>query len=171
VNLSFLTPDSLVVYVGGNVDGGDGKAILDLYNSSIVIIEPVPDYFKQLETRWAGYRRTMGFRAELYNVGLGAVARQVQLDSKALAGEGTFGMAPHGELPAGERWSKTKVGEAKGATVLRILEAGAVLRNLLLSRQILGVEPTIDLLHINCEGCEWEALESMLESGGLLEQV
>ena len=37
-------------------------------------------------------------------------------------------------------------------------------------REMRGAAPDIDLLHINCEGCEWEMLENLVESG-LMAQV
>ena len=29
----------------------------------------------------------------------------------------------------------------------------------------------VDLLHVNCEGCEWEMLENMLDTQGLIAKV
>ena len=29
----------------------------------------------------------------------------------------------------------------------------------------------VDLMHVNCEGCEWEMLENMVETEGLMAQV
>ena len=74
-NLDFLSESSLILYVGGNIKGGDGKTLLDSYNSSIVIFEPVPGFFKQLEKIWEGYRQSRGFRAQLLNIGLGGSKR------------------------------------------------------------------------------------------------
>ena len=75
-NLSqFLSPSSLVIYVGGNTDGSDGRVLLDKFNSSIVIFEPVPAFFKQLRKTWQAYKETRGFRAELLNIGLGGNSR------------------------------------------------------------------------------------------------
>ena len=74
-NLDFLSESSLILYVGGNIVGGDGKTLLDSYNSSIVIFEPVPGFFKQLEKIWEGHRQSRGFRAQLLNFGLGGSKR------------------------------------------------------------------------------------------------
>ena len=75
-NLSrFLSPASLVIYVGGNTDGTDGRRILDTYNSSIVIFEPVPAFFEQLKNTWQSYQQYRGFRAEVFNIGLGGNSR------------------------------------------------------------------------------------------------
>jgi hypothetical protein len=113
-NLTFLNPDSLVVYAGGNVNGKDGKLILDSYNSSIVIFEPVPAYFSQLKATWGEHSRQLGYRAELYNIGLGDATRNVILADRALKDQGTFAMKNQTGLGAG--------------TTIRIFKADAVLR-------------------------------------------
>jgi hypothetical protein len=113
-NLTFLKRDSLVVYAGGNKNGGDGKAILDKYNSSIVIFEPVPVYFRQLKATWGAHSRQLGYRAALYNIGLGDATRNVLLADGALKDQGTFTM-------------QNQTGPGAGTT-LRIFKADEVLR-------------------------------------------
>jgi hypothetical protein len=112
--LTFLKPESLVVYAGGNTNGGDGKRILDKYKSSIVIFEPVPAYFSQLKATWGEHRRKLGYRAELYNIGLGDATRKVLLADGALKNMGTFGM-------------QNQTGPGKGTTLM-IFKADVVLR-------------------------------------------
>ena len=63
--------------MGGNTDGSDGRVLLSKFNSSIVIFEPVPAFFQQLNKTWQGLRESQGYRAELLNVGLGGSSRYV----------------------------------------------------------------------------------------------
>ena len=69
--LDFLTSSSLIVYVGGNTEGKDGKVLLERFNSSIIIYEPVPAFFGQLQQTWQDHKTRLGFQARLVNVGLG----------------------------------------------------------------------------------------------------
>ena len=38
-------------------------------------------------------------------------------------------------------------------------------------RQLEGMRSEISLLHINCEGCEWEMLENLLNNGDVIRKV
>ena len=44
-------------------------------------------------------------------------------------------------------------------------------RSLLFLRQLNGLTPEISLLHMNCEGCEWEMLESLLKNADVIDKV
>merc|ERR1712226_510083 len=54
---------------------------------------------------------------------------------------------------------------------LTIVEAASALRSLLFLRQLNGLTPEISLLHMNCEGCEWEMLESLLKNADVIDKV
>ena len=38
-------------------------------------------------------------------------------------------------------------------------------------RQLEGLSSEISLLHMNCEGCEWEMLESLLKDADVINKV
>lgn len=153
-NINFLNSSSFVVYVGGNTDGYDGKVFMERYKSSIVIFEPVPSFFSALTKLWQTYLASgQGFRAALYNVGLGKDDRVVEA---SIAGQSTFGMAG----TKGEKMEK-----------LQIVEAASALRNLMGVRQLEGMAEEISLLHMNCEGCEWEMLENLLKHPDVMSKV
>jgi len=158
-NINFLDSSSFVVYVGGNTNGADGKKILESFNSSIAIFEPVPSFFAELNKVWRTYITTQGFRAALYNVGLGKDDRVVEA---SIEGQSTFGMER--TAGSGEK-KKTKVEK------LQIVEAASALRSLLNVRRLRGLTSEISLLHINCEGCEWEMLENLLKETDLIKKV
>jgi len=159
-NINFLDSTSFVIYVGGNTNGTDGKKIVDSFNSSIAIFEPVPSFFSSLNKLWQTYITTQGFRAALYNVGLGKDERMVEA---SIEGQSTFGME-EGTANDGEK-KKTKVEK------LRIVEAASALRSILNVRHLEGLSSEISLLHMNCEGCEWDMLENLLKEADLIKKV
>jgi len=145
-NLS-LDKNSLVVYVGANQMGDDGKILLDKFNCSIHLFEPVPNFFVNLSRRWKYYKRRFGFQATLHNFGLGENNRTVYLSQEDInQGQGTFGM----EDSKGDR-----------KIPLEIREGAPVIRNIIKDTTSNSVVP-IDLFHVNCEGCEWEMIENLL---------
>jgi len=136
-----LDKDSMVVYVGANNKGADGKTLLDMFNCTIHMYEPVPVFFAELSTLWDKYKEELGYDATLYNYGLGKNNRTVNLAAEDLDGQGTFGMEGNTE---------------KEEIPLEIREGSSALRD---------VGDTIDLLHVNCEGCEWEMFDNLIETG------
>merc|ERR1719369_1855277 len=51
-----LEKDSMVVYVGANNKGADGKTLLDMFNCTIHMYEPVPGFFAELAKQWDKYK-------------------------------------------------------------------------------------------------------------------
>ena len=39
------------------------------------------------------------------------------------------------------------------------------------ARELKGLPSEISLLHINCEGCEWEMLENLIEQPDVMSKV
>ena len=107
------------------------------------IYEPVPDFYKNLEKVWSDHRATNQWRVTVHNSGLGDSNRTVLLSPTDLQGQGTFGMKDTEE-------------EDKQKIPLDIIEASVVVRNV-----TAGAED-LDLLHVNCEGCEYEMLENII---------
>ena len=70
----------------------------------------------------------------------------VKLSKSALAGQGTFGMVEKKE-------------ENEDYVELDIRETSRVVKEL--SKDNGGF---VDLLHVNCEGCEWEMMENIIEN-------
>jgi len=147
-----LDKDSTVVYVGANTWGGDGKQIMDMFNCTIHMFEPVPSFFEELTGHWNGYKAELGFDASLYNFGLGNKDRTIHLAPEDLGidgGLGTFGMVDS---------------EGNAKIPLKIREGASAIKEILTDSET-GASTTIDLLHVNCEGCEWEMFENLLETG------
>ena len=94
---------------------------------------------------WLDHRANNQWNVSVENYGLGDSTRTVLLARADLQGQGTFAMKDTEEGP-GEKVS------------LVIREASEVLRNV-----TAGVE-ALDLLHVNCEGCEYEMLENIIRA-------
>ena len=109
------------------------------------IYEPVPDFYKNLEKVWSEHRASNQWRVNVHNFGLGEGNRTVLLSEADLRGQGTFGMKDT-EEDGGQK------------IPLDIIEASLVVRNV-----TAGAEG-LDLLHVNCEGCEYEMLENIIKA-------
>ena len=116
-------------------------------SSTLHIYEPVPDFYKNLAKVWSDNRSANQWRVEVHNYGLGDSTRTVLLAPEDLQGQGTFGMKDTEQ----ERGTKIP---------LEIIEASEVLRNVTAGA---GAE-ALDLLHVNCEGCEYEMLENIIRA-------
>ena len=111
--------------------------------STLHIYEPVPDFYKNLEKVWSDHCASNQWRVSLHNYGLGDVTRTVLLSQSDLQGQGTFAMK-NSEEDEGQK------------IPLDIIEASVVVRNVTAGAECL------DLLHVNCEGCEYEMLENII---------
>ena len=130
-----LHPPCTIWYVGANTHGYDGVRLQRKYHCQIHVFEPVPSFYKQLRKNWG----TRVPRATIHEFGLGNRTRVV--DGVVDRGQSTFAMANRTSATAGAR---------------------IVVRDTLDVWKELG-RPTIDLLHVNCEGCEWELFGTLLE--------
>ena len=94
---------------------------------------------------WRDHVSTHQWDVRLHNYGLGETNRTILLSPADIRGQGTFGM---------------KDSEAGGKIPLDIIEAATALKSL-----TGGGGKTAGLLHANCEGCEYELLESLIQAG------
>jgi len=138
-----LVAPCTIWYIGANTHSRDGVRLQSDYSCSIDVFEPVPEYASQLQENWAGVPHST-----VHPYGLGSSTRTVE--GVALEGESTFTM----------EGSSEKGG--KGGTELSIRSVYEVWVDL--------GSPRIDLIHVNCEGCEWEMWEALLEHD-LLRQI
>ena len=94
---------------------------------------------------WSKHVNTNQWDVTLHNYGLGDTTRTIFLSEADLKGQGTFGM-------------KDNKDEGKKIP-LEIIDARTVLNN------VTGGVKDLDLLHVNCEGCEYEMLENIIKAG------
>lgn len=130
-----LVAPCMIWYVGANTHGRDGVRLQKEYSCNIHVFEPVPSFANVLKKNWKNVPRST-----VHAFGLGSESKQVE--HVHVVGESTFAMSD------GKDFSGETV------HIKSIVEAW----------EELG-KPSIDLLHINCEGCEWEMLETMISSG------
>ncbi|XP_041364290.1 uncharacterized protein LOC121379705 [Gigantopelta aegis] len=135
---SYLRADSRIVEVGGYT-GVDAGRYINLANSYFTVLEPVPEYFNVLKKKFSSNPKVT-----IYNFGLGKENRNLTFDR--IAGDAT-------SLFMNNPNSQTK--DAKKETVI-IRDAKEFFNSL-------GVQQKpLDLLTINCEGCEYELLELII---------
>ena len=115
------------------------------FPSTMHIYEPVPDFYKNLKKVWSDHRASNQWAVNVHNFGLGDGNRTVLLSQADLQGQGTFAME-NSEQDEGQM------------IPLDIIEASEVVRNV-----TAGAEG-LDLLHVNCEGCEYEMLENIIRA-------
>lgn len=122
--------------VGAHTEAQDSRDFLTQYpNCDFHAYEPIPPFFNQLNQKWAAEKRMT-----LHNYGLADKLSQIQVSVESLQGQSTF------------------IAEESGGSITAwikpfdtaIYEAG-------------GKKPTV--LHMNCEGCEWEMLPQAINSG------
>ena len=123
----------------------DQESCIFLMSSTMDIYEPVPDYYNNLEKVWSDHRASNQWAVNVHNYGLGDATRTVLLSQADLQGQGTFAME-NSEQDEGQK------------IPLDIIEASVVVRNV-----TAGAEG-LDLLHVNCEGCEYEMLENIIRA-------
>ena len=105
------------------------------------IYEPVPQYYASLEKVWAEHVRTNNWAVEVHQYGLGDATKTIHLSEADLQGQGTFGM------------KETERNDTKKIK-LDIVDAATAFNN------VTGED--LDFFHVNCEGCEYEMLENMI---------
>ena len=90
--------------------------------------------------------KTNQWDVTVHKYGLGDSTRTILLSEADIRGQGTFAM-------------KDKEAETGKKIRLEIIEATAAFNN------VTGGSGDLDLLHVNCEGCEYEMLENIIKAG------
>ncbi|KAL3885239.1 hypothetical protein ACJMK2_025327 [Sinanodonta woodiana] len=127
--------DAVMIEIGGN-RGDDAAEFVKLYNPRYIILEPLEEYFKLLKEKFKN-----NSRVTVVNVGLGIKNEVVMVNIEGVDGDAT-----------------SKFTGSNGKTPLYITNATNFLMNL-------GVGLfDVDLLTTNCEGCEYEVLETILST-------
>jgi hypothetical protein len=163
-----LPPSPLILDIGGNTKAADSTRFRMIFPSSTIhIYEPVPAYSLQLE--WRG---VVGVHVHKY--GLGGSSRDVAFVDEALRGQSTFIMdaekpaAGAGAAADADANAAAGVGEALPLApgYMRIVDGAAEMATL-------APLPSshIDILHMNCEGCEWELLSRLAAVEGSFERI
>lgn len=137
-----LSSKALIVDVGGNTKAYDSQVLLKRNpHAHLHIYEPVPTFFKALKNEWAAVANVT-----LHMEGLGFADDRLRLPVSALSGQGTFLMEANGS-------------DSTPYLTLVIRDAAAAFCELLKTNRA----ERIDVLHVNCEGCEYDMFARLAE--------
>lgn len=142
----------VVLDIGGNTDAADTNKLLRVYPQCIFhVFEPVPPFFAKPEKTYQDPH--FDGKIFLHNVGLGRKNAEVGMFASEVNGQSTF---------LGKNNEKNQRHKNEKTWTLSIRNMETILTDLY------GLEDPsqkVSLLHMNCEGCEWETLLSMGERG------
>jgi FkbM family methyltransferase len=131
-------PTCKIWYVGAHKHGHDGKSFQKQYNCEIHVFEPHPDFFNVLN---AEYKREKIENAHMHDYGFGGSTRTIH--NIGSNGVGSFNMVD---------------GKGKTGKSMKIRAAAEIWK------ELIPGDGTLDLLHLNCEGCEYELMESLIKA-------
>lgn len=132
----YLKEDSLVLEVGGN-KGEDTTEFVRLYNLRIITLEPVEEYANNLKDHFKNNPKV-----SVVNLGLSDKTEVIYAQLSGKGGEGT-----------------SKFSEAHGGTPLVLADTNEFFLKLGTITRF-----QVDLMSVNCEGCEYDLLEAILSS-------
>lgn len=134
----YLTSDSIVLDIGGN-KGEDAEAMIQAYHPGIyIILEPINSLFTALVKRFKNNKKVT-----LYNFGIAAKNDVFNVNIVGHGGDAT-------SVFASNKGGKCELKVYNTTDFLYRLGGPCI---------------DIDLITINCEGCEFEILETLLSSG------
>jgi len=138
---NLLNSSSLIIEVGGN-RGHDIIKFIELYNSSIISYEPLVSMWKNLTEQFKSNPKI-----EIHQYGLSSHARSVLIEPKDIDNSGTSIFRPLSSLNSSliER--------------IQLLNIVEVIQNIRKTRTKTGI---IDMISINCEGCEFEIIPALI---------
>jgi len=142
-NLKFN--DGLIIYIGGNVEAADAPTLMKLCpKCKLHIFEPIPQFNEQLEKKYEELSEANNWDVTIHKFGLGSTNRIIKLPASAIAGVRTDTNAGGSNTKDGEDYVELLIKTVKDA-----LE---------------DLDGEIDLVHVNCEGCEWEVFENIIDN-------
>ncbi|CAF0989038.1 unnamed protein product [Adineta ricciae] len=138
-----LNSSSLIVEIGGNT-GFDTSRFVSLYNCSIISFEPLPEMSKSLMKKF----RTNP-KVEIQPYGLGNHARTVEIERAGNQNEGT------------SIFRKLSSKNSTKIQSIQLLDFVQTIENIRKTKTSNGI---IDMISMNCEGCEFEVLPALVLS-------
>jgi len=138
---NLLNSSSLIIEIGGN-RGHDIVKFIELYNSSIISYEPLVSMWKNLteQFKWNP-------KIEIQPYGFGNRARNLSVE-------------PHDYGNAGTSiFRKLSAANSSKIEQIQLLDVVQVIENIRKTRTTNGM---IDMISINCEGCEFEILPALI---------
>jgi FkbM family methyltransferase len=144
---TYLKNSSLVVEVGGNV-GLNSATYAQLYDPFLIILEPIPTLCQLLNTKFETNRKV-----EIFCYGMGDRNRFEYIELTSHSGDASSIF-------------RNVSGKINSSSVFQVVikEAAHIVKHILVKTQ----RKIIDLLSINCEGCEYEIILSLIDSGAVM---
>ncbi|CAF1177274.1 unnamed protein product [Rotaria sordida] len=136
-----LNSSSLIIEVGGNI-GHDTSKFIQLYNSSIISFEPLVPMAKDLIEKFKTNRKV-----EIQPFGLGNRARNLSIEPFDTSNVGT------------SIFRKVSAKISAKIQQIELLDVVRVIENIRKTRTQNGI---IDMISVNCEGCEFEILPALI---------
>lgn len=132
---SYLNNEKIMIEIGGNW-GWDAGNFSKLFNPRYIILEPLEDYVKILEKKFEKNPQVV-----IYKLGLGATNEKLMV-----------------KLEGNNACATSKFSGVKGDVPIYISNAKDFFTDL-----GVGIYD-VDLLTMNCEGCEYEVLETLVKT-------
>lgn len=131
--------------VGGHARAVDTQLFLRAHpRCTFHVFEPIPQYVASLRRTFAGRPNV-----RVHGFGLGSSGRVLHLSRSALRGQATYVMSGGSDTAGGNDTIRAPVEDS--AVLLRTI----------------GDARATAVLHVNCEGCEWELFPRLAELGAL----
>ncbi|CAF1222171.1 unnamed protein product [Didymodactylos carnosus] len=143
IHKGFINSSSLIVEIGGNI-GEDSSRFIKLYNCSLIIYEPLIPIYKDLVKKFQN-----NSKVEVHPYGMGNRARKILIEPYAAHNEGTSMF---------RKITKYNSSTIQHIEIINVVEAIEKIRR---TRTKDGM---IDMLSVNCEGCEFEVLPSLINN-------
>jgi len=152
MNIPFpqLDNNSKILYVGGYENADNANILYEKYQSYIIIIEPVLAFYRPLLWNRKIFEKDKkkSSKFDIINKGLGKIDKKLRLSNNAIQADGTSFV----------KQNLDECNDSNSCVEIEIYDTGK-----LLSEMGLGNRNDITLLHLNCEGCEFEVMESLIE--------
>ncbi|CAF3439386.1 unnamed protein product [Rotaria sp. Silwood1] len=138
---NLLNSTSLIIEVGGN-RGHDTIKFIELYNASIISYEPLLSMWEDLTKQFKSNPKI-----EIHPYGLGSRARSLLIEPYDVGNAGT------------SIFRTLSATNSSNIQKIRLLDIVEVIRHIRETRTKNGI---IDMISINCEGCEFEILPALI---------
>ena len=138
---NILNSSSLIIEVGGNT-GYDTSKFIELYNPSIISFEPLIQMSKNLIEKFK-----TNPKIEIQPFGLGNNKRNLSVELSGTENDGT------------SIFRKLSAVKSSNIQQIQLLDIIQVIENIRTTRTKNGI---IDMISINCEGCEFEILPTLI---------
>ena len=149
-----MNNDSNILYVGGYEEAKSADILYDKYQSNIIIFEPIPSFYNLLtwNKKHVEENRVKAAKFNIINKGLGSSNKKLIINKSNVLADGTSLTKQNLESCHENDIDSTE------CIYIEIEDVSESLKSLNLDKL-----NDISLLHMNCEGCEFDVLESLIE--------